>query len=175
MPNVRQRIDSDELFFDSRIVAHGYAPDLRGYDVVIDVSAALPHEVTIGDTTGSYTKGRYRYRFAHCPEARVTSRIRNDTWRLSWDEVFVDHEEWEAAGNPEGFVWGVKEADAYPGLWYVTDSTLAASWTERLGHEMHEAVVDTNVFMLQLVCHDLRVQQLAVGEPFTQTLKTLDR
>jgi hypothetical protein len=176
VPNLRQRIDSDELFFDSGIVSHGYAPHLRDYDVVIDVSAALPPpEVTIGDTTGSYTKGRYQYRFTHCPEAHVTSRVGDDAWRLSWDDVFIDCEEWEAAGNPEGFVWGVNAADAYPGLSYVTDSPLAESWTARLGHEMHEVTVETNTFILQLVCHDLWVQQLAVGDPLTQTLKPLDR
>jgi hypothetical protein len=35
--------------------------------------------------------------------------------------------------------------------------------------------VETNTFILQLVCHDLRVSQLAVGDPLTQTLKPLDR
>jgi hypothetical protein len=33
--------------------------------------------------------------------------------------------------------------------------------------------VETNTFILRLVCHDLRVQQLAVGDPLTQTLKPL--
>jgi hypothetical protein len=174
VPTFRQRIDGDELFGDSGIVSHGYAPHLRDYDVVIDVFAALPPEVTIGDTAGSYTMGRYRYRFTHCPEAYVTSRVGDDTWRLSWDDVFIDYDTWDAAGNPEGFVWGVNAADAYPGLTYVMDSPLAASWTERLGYEMHEVTVETNVFILQLVCHDLRVRQLAVGDPLTQTLKPLD-
>jgi hypothetical protein len=93
---------------------------------------------------------------------------------MSWDDVLIDWDEWEAADNPEGFVWGKKFADAYPGLSYVTDSPLAASWTERLGHEMHEVMIETNTFLLRLVCHDLRVQQLAVGDPATQTLQPLD-
>lgn len=62
----------------------------------------------------------------------------------------------------------------YPGLSYVTNSALAVSWAERLGHEMHEVMVETNTFVLRLVCHDLRVQQLAVGDPVTRTLKQLD-
>jgi hypothetical protein len=168
------RVEDDELFYDSAIVSHGYAPHLRDYDVVIDVVAALPAEVPKGDTVGNYIKGRYRYRFTHCPEAHVISSIGDDGWRESWDDVFIDYERWEAAGNPEGVVWGVNWADAEPGLSYVTDSSSAASWTERLGHKMHEVIIRTNFFVLRLICHDLRVEQLAVGDPLTQTLKPLD-
>jgi hypothetical protein len=174
VPSFRERIDGDELHFDSAIVAHGYAPHLRDYDVVVDVPAALPPGVPIGDTVGSYIMGRYRYRFTHCPESHVTTSVDDDIWRMSWDDVLIDWDEWEAADNPEGFVWGKKFADAYPGLSYVTDSPLAASWTERLGHEMHEVMIETNTFLLRLVCHDLRFQQLAVGDPATQTLQPLD-
>jgi hypothetical protein len=39
---------------------------------------------------------------------------------------------------------------------------------------MHEVMIETNTFLLRLVCHDLRVQQLAVGDPATQTLQPLD-
>ena len=73
-------------------------------------------------------------------------------------------------------MWGVNHADAYPGLSYVrVHSQLAASWTERLGNEMHEVAVETNAFVLRLVCSDLRVQQLAVGDPVTRTLNPVDR
>lgn len=174
MASFRERIESDDLLFDSGIVSHGYARHLRDYDVVLDVPAALPPEVPIGDTTGSYIIGRYRYRFTHCPEAHVISSVGDEIWRRSWDDVFTDYEAWEAAGNPDGFVWGTDWADAYPGLSYVTNSPLASSWAERLGHEMHEVIVETNTFALRLVCHDLRVQQLAVGDPLTRTLKPLD-
>lgn len=147
---------------------------LRDYDIVIDVPAALPPEVPIGDTTGSYIQGRYRYRFTHCPEVRVTTEVRDEVWQYSWDEVFIDYQAWEAAGNPEGFVWGVNAADAYPGISYVTDSPLAASWTERLAHEMHEIAIETNTFALRLVCHDLRIDQLAVGDPWTLELTLVE-
>jgi hypothetical protein len=100
---------------DSGIVSHGYAPQVRDYDIVVDVPAALPPGVPIGDTTGSYIMGRYRYRFTHCPESHITSSVGDDSWRLSWDDVFIDYEVWQAASNPEGFVWGVNWADAYPG------------------------------------------------------------
>lgn len=172
--DLRDRIEADERFFDSAIVSHGFTEYLRDYDVVIDVPAALPADVPIGDTTGSYIQGRYRYRFTHCPEVRVVTTVRDDVWRLSWDDTFTDYERWEAAGNPEGFVWGVNWADAYPGMSYLSDSTLAASWTERLAREMHEIAIETNTFNLQLVCHDLRVHQLAIGDPWTRQLTPLD-
>jgi hypothetical protein len=112
MAGLRERIEADDLFFDSAIVSHGFTDYLRDYDVVIDVPAALPPEVPIGDTAGSYIAGRYRYRFTHCPEARVASTVGDEAWRCSWDDVFTDYQAWEAAGNPEGFVWGVNWANA---------------------------------------------------------------
>lgn len=39
---------------------------------------------------------------------------------------------------------------------------------------MHEVVIETNTFTLRLICHDLSVQQLAVGDPVTHTLTSLD-
>jgi hypothetical protein len=172
--SLRDRIDEDDLFFDSAIVSHGFAPHLRDYDVVIDVPAALPPEVAIGDSTGSYIMGRYRYRFTHCLEAHVASTVVDEVWKRSWDDAFTDYAAWEAAGKPEGFVWGTNYADAYPGLSYVPESTLATSWTMRLGRVMHEVVVETNAFGLRLVCHDLRVLQLAVGDPETRELRPVE-
>jgi hypothetical protein len=145
---MQSRIGGDELFFDSAIVSHGYAPYSRDYDIVTDAIVAQP-------------SGRYRYRFTHCPESHVVTGISDDTWRLSQDDLFVDHDAWLAAGSPRGFVWGVNRADAYPGLSYVANSSLAESWTARLGLDMHEVTVETNTFVLRLVCHDLRVELLS--------------
>lgn len=174
MGSLRERIEGDDLFLDAAIVTHGFADYLRDYDIIIDVPAALPPEVPIGDTTGSYIAARYRYRFTHCPEVRVTTALGDETWRHSWDDVFTDYQAWEAAGNPEGFVWGVKCADAYPGLSYVTNRPLAATWASRLAQEMHEIAIETNTFTLRLVCHDLRVDQLATGDPWTRELTPIE-
>jgi hypothetical protein len=56
----------------------------------------------------------------------------------------------------------------------VTDGSLAAPWAERLAHEMHEVAIETNAFTLRLVCHDLRVDQLAVGDPWTRELTPIE-
>jgi hypothetical protein len=164
MPNLKERIEEDDRFFDSAIDSHGYAPHMRDYDIVIERPAANPYG------GGSYVEGRYRYRFTHCPEVRVTSALGDDVWRESWDEHFIDFAAWERAGEPEGFVWGVGWSVAYPGLSYVVDSALAASWSRRLGREMHEVGAESNAFALRLVCHDLVVRRLAVGDPVTGEL-----
>lgn len=174
MSSFRDRIESDELIIDSAITSHGYAPHLRDYDVVVSVPAALPPEVPNGATIGGYTMGVYRYRFTHCPEAHVVSSVEDDVWQRSWDDVFIDWEAWEAAGHPQGFVWGKNYGDAYPGISYVAESPLASLWAKRLGHEMHEVMIETNTFDLHLVCHNLHVHKLAVGDPWTRTLKDLD-
>ena len=70
---------------------------------------------------------------------------------------------------------GVGYADAYRGLSYVADSERAARWTEKVGRAMHEIQIETNVYILEIVCHDLRVDQLASGDPLTGELTTTNR
>jgi hypothetical protein len=59
----------EDRLVDSAIVRHGFAPYMRDYDVIIEVSAAKP------GGSGSYIEGRYRYRFTHCVEARVETDV----------------------------------------------------------------------------------------------------
>jgi hypothetical protein len=165
---VAQRIERDELFFDSAIVQHSFTPFMRDYDVIVDVPAAKP------DGGGSYIVGRYRYRFTHCTEAIARTTVTAKAWQASWDDLFTDRETWERAGEPAGYVWGVEWADAYPGLTYVQQSERAAGWTELVARQMHEVQIESNVLHLTLVFHDLRIDQLAVGDPTTGTLTPLD-
>jgi hypothetical protein len=164
---VRERIEQDSLLFDSAVVSHGFAPFLRDYDVVIEVPAAKP------DGSSSYIMGRFRYRFTHCPEAHANSTVDTEIWRRSWDDLFTDYQAWEAAGAPAGYVWGVRYAAAYPGMSYVALSASARQWTEQLDREMHEVRIETNAWVLRLVFHDLRVEQLAAGDPTTGALTDL--
>jgi hypothetical protein len=72
------------------------------------------------DIRGFDLNTRYfdRYRFTHCPDVVAASTVGPDVWRRSWDDVFTDYEAWELAGAPDGYVWGVWWADAYPGMSY---------------------------------------------------------
>ena len=154
----------EDRLFDSAIVRHSFAPYMRDYDVIIEVPAAKP------GGGGSYIEGRYRYRFTHCVEARVETDVPPETWKRSWADEFTDYAAWEAAGNPSGFVWGVKYANAYPGARTVADSHAAAKWSEKLGQAMYEVEIRATPFLITLVCHDLRVDRLATGDSVTGAL-----
>jgi hypothetical protein len=82
-------------------------------------------------------------------------------WKQAWSDVFIDHAEWVAAGEPDGFVWGACWSTAYPGLSYVEDSVRARQWSERLGVPMHEVVMETEAFQLRVVFHDFLVTKLS--------------
>jgi hypothetical protein len=56
----------------------------------------------------------------------------------------------------------------------VADSQRAAAWSEKLDRAMYEIQIETNGFLINLVCHDLRVAQLAVGDPTTGDLRPLE-
>lgn len=165
---IAERIGHDQLLFDSGIVSHGFAPFLRDYDVVVDAPAAKP------DGSGSYISGRYRYRFTHCVEAVARTVLTAEDWRKSWDDVLTDYGAWERAGSPEGYVWGVEWALAYPGMSYVGQSERARRWTEGVGREMHEVRIESNALDLTLVFHDLRVDQLAIGDPAPGALDPIE-
>jgi hypothetical protein len=168
MPDLKHVLENDDLFFDNAIVSHGYAPYMRDYDIIAEVVAPVP------GAEENYIEGRYRYRFTHCPEVSITTAVSEKAWRESWDDTFTDLTAWRNAGEPDGFVWGVCWADAYPGMFYVDDSQTAISWSRRLGREMHEVRVETNAFTIRLVCHELRRYKMAEGDPVTQELTPLD-
>ena len=148
------------LLFDSSIVAHGFTPYLRDYDLLVDVVGT-----TSADVGHGYIAGRYRFRFTHCPHALVTTAVRDDVWRASWDDLYTDYAAWEAAGQPSGYVWGVNYSAAYPGATLVRESALAAEWSERVGRAMHEVRIETNGHAFQIVFHRLLVARVASGSP----------
>jgi hypothetical protein len=165
---MKERIEQDDLFLGSAVVAHGIAPHMRDYDVVVDVVAPRP------DGRGNFIEGRYRYRFTHCPTVSFETSVSDVGWRDSWDDAFVDFGQWEQAGSPGGYVWGVCWSEAYPGMSYIDGSAAAADWSRRLGHELHEVLVDTNAYSLRLVFHDLRVTRIATANPTTGELEPVD-
>ena len=158
----------DWPLFDNAIVAHGFAPYMRDYEVVVVASAAVP------DGSRSYRDGQYRFRFTHCVVAHVETAVRDDVWPGSWDDVFTDYTAWERAGCPGGYVWGVNDMAAYPGATYRPDSPRAAEWARRLGRSMHEVRIETSAHTLELVFHGLRVQKVAAGDPATGALAPID-
>ena len=141
---------------------------MRDYDVIVEAGAAAP------DGSGSYPEGRYRLRFTHCVVVKVMSAVADKTWARSWSEHFTDYEAWMQAGEPEGYVWGVKFMDAYPGARYLPDSELAADWTRRLGRAMYEVEIATNAHLMQLVFHRLLLHKTAQGDVTTRVLSEIE-
>jgi hypothetical protein len=92
----------------------------------------------------------------------------------SWDDLFTDWNAWQAAGTPEGFVWGTCWSNAYPGLSYVEDSSRARNQSALPGHEMQETLIESDSVNVTLVFHDLLITQLAKSDPDTGALTPLD-
>jgi hypothetical protein len=129
---------------DQDITRHGFTPYLRDYEVLAEEWDGEDEMIPV------------RWVFAHCVSASVTTALRPETWRDSWDDSFTDP---ELATEPEGmgFLWSVGWAAAYPGPNYVADSAEARRWTDHLGRQMHEVKVETNVFTLRVVFHRLTI------------------
>jgi hypothetical protein len=162
--SVKEKLEAGPMF-DAAIVEHHFTPYMRDYDIIVDVPAA------VSDNSRSYIAARVRYRFSHCVMAQVTTALPDETWRLSWTNEFIDYKDWDRAGNPPGFVWGVCWSNAYPGLTYVGDSDVAREWSDRLGHPMHEITIGTNSHLFRLIFHDVTIVVIAKGDPDTDELR----
>lgn len=148
-------------FLDVGILSHGFASHMRDYDIVF--------EALWGKKEWADAKGTYRLRFSHCPEATTTTAVSDASWRKAWSDVFIDYSDWLAAGEPEGFVWGVCWSMAHPGLSYIDDSPRAKLRSERLGRQMHEVSIATEAFEIRIVFHDFKVTKL------DDTVRVLDK
>jgi hypothetical protein len=126
--------------FDEAVVRHGFAPYLRDY--LLDVELA-------GE--------RRRLVFVHCVEAHVTTALPPEVWRESLDDRLLDPEPADA----DGYVWGVRWQDAYPGGRVVPGSERARHWSEALGLPFTEAVLELNAQVLTLVFAGVRVTEPA--------------
>ncbi len=147
---VQEKLEQGPMF-DMAIVEHGFTPYMRDYDVLVEVTGPKP------DGHGAQVVGRSRYRFTHCVLAEVTTSVRDETWRKSWSQTFVDYETWIRAGEPDGYVWDVQWMNAYPGLTYLSESAAACEWSERLRSPMHEVFIETNAHNIRLIFHDVEI------------------
>jgi hypothetical protein len=165
---VQEKLDQYPIF-DDALVGHGFTSYMRDYDVITEFSAA--YNTAYGGV--SYPAGSYRYRFTHCVVAEVTTTVSAEVWRVSWTDEYTNSQRWEDAGAPEGYLWGVEYALAYPGLIYEADAPRAKNWAQRLGKSMHEIVIKTNAYDIRLIFHDVVITQIAQGDPLTRTLTPL--
>jgi hypothetical protein len=144
-----------EEIFDQAILFHAFTDYMRDYELIAYVST---------DPQSGIQPRTLRYLFKYCVEAHVESSVTPDSWRRSLDDVLID-----AKGGPEheGYVWGIRWQNLYPGAKVITDSLAASSWEKEVGIDFHEVVFETNGHKLQLVFSDLEVTEVQPGyRPF---------
>ncbi|MFD3874491.1 hypothetical protein [Streptomyces sp. NPDC058623] len=140
----------DEIF-DQAVVHHGYTNYMRDYEVIVYATAA--------PRTG-ITPSHLRYLFRYCVEARCETSVSAKTWRVSLDDRLIDH---ETGVDLDGYVWGVKWHDLYPGAKLLPESEATRRWSKAVGIDFHEVRVETNAHNLTLVFSDLQVSEVPVG------------
>jgi hypothetical protein len=123
----------------------------------------------IQDCLGT-SPGEHEILFTHCVQVGYQTRVSDQVWSRSWDDVLLDYEKWEAAGQPEGYLWGSNWSLAYPGLAVVEDSEIAAAWTKRIGKPFYEITLETDRLFLRLIFHDIRHRKLSDS---TQTVSSV--
>lgn len=93
-------------------------------------------------------------------EADVQSAVGTDTWRDSLDDRLIEY----ATGKDlDGYVWGVKWQELYPGATVVAGSQRARRWADALGLDFHEVRMEANGHNITLVFSDLQVTELPTG------------
>ena len=120
-PSVRATLEKFS-FFDQAITEHGFTEYNRDYRLVAEIYSARRGRGTEHEAT-------YTFLFKGCVEAHYTLNIANG---FSMDDIYLELERANDASAP-GFIWGVNEADAYPGLTYVGETDRTREWAAKLG------------------------------------------
>ncbi len=144
--NVEEMLNQYDLF-DNAILSHGFTDYHRDYRFIAELGRGDGQWVTCA------------FLFRGCVE--VEYRLSIPPVGFSVDDVFIDFERWETTEDAsDGYVWGVKYANVYPGWKYSNKSARVIEWSQQYGIPMHEVLIETNVFSLLLIFHDLTVTTL---------------
>ncbi len=132
--------------FDSAILRHGFTEYNRDYEFLVEI--------------GGISGGQHRLIFSHVYELSYTSTINDATLKQSLDDDFIDYQQWQSRGEPDGFVWGVNYSIAYPGFSIKINSEKANVWSNKLCIAMYEIHVATEAFKVEFVCHNVQLTKL---------------
>ena len=110
---------------------------------------------------GELGPGTYELVFSHVVQLNYETRVGPEVWQRSWGDEFTDYAAWEAAGEPDGYVFGTNWSLAYPGVTILEGNREAVSWSDRLGRQMHAAQIETDRFSIELVYCDVQLRQLS--------------
>lgn len=140
-------ITLDDLI-DVAILSHGFTPYKRDYFFHIETMWK------------DKFAGQYLVVFKHCYSLSYNTIANNEILKQSWNECFIDFEEYLKAGEPEGYVWGTNWSNAYPGFSNLKNSEKATKWTKELGKEMRELIVESEIFKINLIYHNWTIEKL---------------
>jgi hypothetical protein len=132
---------------DFGVMSHGFAAHGRDYIFIIEAA------------------GTYELTLTHVVDLHIETRVRDDVWPASWDDVLTDYAAWESAGCPDGYVWGSNWSLAYPGLDAPDEGASAEQWSERVGKPMFAASIETDRFKLSAIFHGARARKLSDQAP----------
>lgn len=152
----REELEAVMAAFDiheSDLLFHAYRAYMRDYELVV-----FNNGITA-------PRGFYSYVFRYCVKASTNTRIDPEGLIISLDDRLTDYETyktlWDRGVELDGFVWGVKWSECYPGWSLVKDSERASYWTDEMGLDFHEILVETSIFEIRLVFSDLIVTKLS--------------
>lgn len=133
---------TEHELYDAEIVAHGFLPYLRDYQLLVEQIDNPP-------------LGLFEYTFQGCMEVRYSVTLPPSA--ISMDPRLI---EIGANAVPEGFAWSVGSVcSAEEGTTVSETSDRALYWADRLGRPMFEIEIGTNVFALALVFHSLTIRR----------------
>jgi hypothetical protein len=133
---------------DFAVLEHHFARHGRDYVIFVE------------DCVGS-DKGQHEIAFTHCVRLDYETRVRDDVWPKSWGDEFTDYQKWLDAKEPGGYVWGANCSFAYPGIQAFHKSALASEWSRRLGKEIFEVTLETDLFFLRLIFHSIHWRKIS--------------
>jgi hypothetical protein len=137
--------------FDQALIFHSFTDYMRDYEVIT---------YSVADPRTGIQPAFDRYLFRYCVQADVKSTLTPDIWRRSLDERLIDH---ETGKDLDGYVWGVKWQELYPGMRLLDESAAADQWSQQLGMPFHEAVIEANGHRIDLTFSDLTVTPVLPG------------
>ena len=137
---------------DIGVMSHGFADHGRDYIFILEDSI-------------SNRAGTYRLTFTHVVQLSIQTAVAPETWTSSWSDNFIDYQQWEAAGEPDGYVFGANWSLAYPGFTVIDDHPLALEWASKLNRPMFAASLETDRFNLTLVFHDAHLEHSSHDTP----------
>jgi hypothetical protein len=133
-----------EDFFDAAIMRHGFTDYMRDYEIIVAARNGPPNTDV------------HKYQFIGCVEAHYQTKLKGAFAQSLSDEFVYAGPDYPDKGEPDGFIWGVRFAEAYPGMEYLETSARAEYWSGLMGRTMHEITVETNVYLLRIVFADVR-------------------